>query len=197
MADAVAGGNGTESLDTVASVVTESSALESGIFVAYGALVVLATLPIYYGSRRSVQEMKREGKVSMCLVVSYLVLYHTHCIAPARTLSLALCSLPLVLAHSYILLFRAAQEGEVEEVLTRKDALMFPLIASCGLFGLYLLFKACSVLWALSCYLPSHCHLTAAAHVIHPQFIGKEYVNLLLGTYFYLIGAVSVAQWLR
>ena len=50
------------------------------------------------------------------------------------------------------------------DVMTSSDAAMFPINASCALFGLYLLF-----------------HL-----------FGKAYINLLLGGYFFLIGVVSL-----
>ena len=50
------------------------------------------------------------------------------------------------------------------ETMTQKDAMKFPLVGSCVLFGLYLLFK----------------------------FIGKEYVNALLTFYFLAIGVICV-----
>lgn len=36
----------------------------------------------------------------------------------------------------------AQETGEQPETMTSKDAMMFPLIASCALFGLYVFFKA-------------------------------------------------------
>ena len=53
--------------------------------------------------------------------------------------------------------------------MTAKDAYMFPLYASGALFGLYSLF----------------------------YLFGKEYVNLVLGAYFFLLGIFSVATSLR
>jgi len=52
------------------------------------------------------------------------------------------------------------------ETLSSKDAYMFPVIGSCVLFGLYLLFK----------------------------YFSKEYVNLLLTAYFLLFGIFAVAS---
>jgi minor histocompatibility antigen H13 len=56
-----------------------------------------------------------------------------------------------------------------EDVMTKKDAAMFPVIASCTLFGLFLLFK----------------------------FVGKEYINLIMGAYFSLMGVLSLTTTLR
>jgi len=59
--------------------------------------------------------------------------------------------------------------GEATETLTHKDAAMFPLIASCGLFSLYVIFKVFSA----------------------------QYINLLLTTYFFALGVLAVAHILR
>jgi minor histocompatibility antigen H13 len=48
--------------------------------------------------------------------------------------------------------------------MNAKDALLFPVIASCMLFGLYILFK----------------------------FLGKDYVNYLLSLYFLALGTYAV-----
>ncbi|XP_003745016.1 minor histocompatibility antigen H13 [Galendromus occidentalis] len=55
--------------------------------------------------------------------------------------------------------------GEQTETMSTKDAMMFPLIASCALFGLYVVFK----------------------------IFGKEHVNMLLTLYFFLIGVLALA----
>ena len=52
--------------------------------------------------------------------------------------------------------------------MSSKDALMFPLVASCVLFGLYILFRIFS----------------------------KEYINLLLTAYFLLFGIGGLTQTL-
>jgi len=49
--------------------------------------------------------------------------------------------------------------------MSHKDAILFPIIASCILFGLYLLFK----------------------------FLGKDYVNYLLSLYFLVLGIYAFA----
>ena len=54
----------------------------------------------------------------------------------------------------------SASTGEKPETMTQKDAAMFPIIASCALFGLYIFF----------------------------QVFSKEHVNLLLSVYFLVLG---------
>ncbi|RWS28605.1 minor histocompatibility antigen H13-like protein, partial [Leptotrombidium deliense] len=56
--------------------------------------------------------------------------------------------------------------GEMPETVTSKDAAMFPLIASGALFGLYIVFKVFS----------------------------KEYINLLLTGYFFLLGVLALTH---
>jgi len=56
--------------------------------------------------------------------------------------------------------------GEKPETMTQKDAAMFPIIASCALFGLYIFF----------------------------QVFSKEHVNLLLSVYFFVLGIFALAH---
>eukprot|EP00357_Protocruzia_adherens_P023120 CAMPEP_0115013102 /NCGR_PEP_ID=MMETSP0216-20121206/25184_1 /TAXON_ID=223996 /ORGANISM="Protocruzia adherens, Strain Boccale" /LENGTH=375 /DNA_ID=CAMNT_0002382389 /DNA_START=100 /DNA_END=1227 /DNA_ORIENTATION=+ len=56
------------------------------------------------------------------------------------------------------------KKDEDIETMTSKDAYMFPVFASAALFGLYVAIK----------------------------FLGKEYLNLLLGAYFAFIGAIAI-----
>jgi len=56
--------------------------------------------------------------------------------------------------------------GEQPETMTQKDAMMFPVIASCALFGLYIFF----------------------------QIFSKEYINLLLTFYFFILGIFALAH---
>jgi len=56
--------------------------------------------------------------------------------------------------------------GEPVESMTSKDAAMFPLIASCALFGLYVFFKLFS----------------------------KEHINMLLTVYFFFLGVFALAH---
>merc|ERR1711962_627847 len=56
--------------------------------------------------------------------------------------------------------------GERPETMTQKDAMMFPIIASCALFGLYMIFN----------------------------IFGKEYINLLLSFYFLVLGIFALSH---
>jgi len=60
----------------------------------------------------------------------------------------------------------SASTGEKPETMTQKDAAMFPIIASCALFGLYIFF----------------------------QVFSKEHVNLLLSVYFLVLGIFALAH---
>lgn len=60
------------------------------------------------------------------------------------------------------------ETGEVE-TMTSKDAAMFPLYASGALFGIYLFFK----------------------------LISKEYINMLLAFYFFLLGVLALTHLLK
>ncbi|GBP50503.1 Minor histocompatibility antigen H13 [Eumeta japonica] len=92
-----------------------------GIALAYLSLVVMAILPIFFGSFRSVKYLKEQK-----------------------------------------------ESGERPETMSNKDALMFPLIASCALFGLYIFF----------------------------QIFSKEYINLLLTGYFFFLGVLALSHLL-
>jgi minor histocompatibility antigen H13 len=56
--------------------------------------------------------------------------------------------------------------GEKPETMRPQDAMMFPLIASCALFGLYILF----------------------------HIFGKEHINMLLTSYFFVLGIFALAH---
>ncbi|KAG1681865.1 Minor histocompatibility antigen H13 [Nymphon striatum] len=58
------------------------------------------------------------------------------------------------------------ESGEKPETMTKKDAAMFPLIASAALFGLYIFFRVFS----------------------------KEHINLLLTGYFFFLGVLALAH---
>lgn len=90
-----------------------------GMAVAYGSLVIMAMLPIVFGSIRSVKLHKRKQET-----------------------------------------------GEKADTMTKKDAMFFPLIASCALFGLYMFFKIFS----------------------------KDHINLLLTGYFFFLGVMALAH---
>lgn len=98
-------------------------ATPEGLALAYSSLVIMALLPIFFGSFRSVKSQKEVQENS-------------------------------------------ATTGEKPEVMSQKDAAMFPLIASCALFGLYLFF----------------------------QFFSKEHINLLLSVYFFVLGIFALSH---
>jgi len=58
------------------------------------------------------------------------------------------------------------ESGEQVEIMSTKEALMFPVIASCTLFGIYIVF----------------------------QIFSKEYINLLLAFYFFALGVVALTR---
>uniref|UniRef100_A0A2P2I150 Minor histocompatibility antigen H13-like n=2 Tax=Hirondellea gigas TaxID=1518452 RepID=A0A2P2I150_9CRUS len=90
-----------------------------GIALAYGSLVVMALIPIFFGSFRSIIHQEQQ---------------------------------------------KAA--GEKLDTVTTKDAAMFPLIASCALLGLYIIFTVFS----------------------------KDYINLLLSSYFFFLGVFAMSH---
>lgn len=92
-----------------------------GMAVAYGSLVIMALLPIFFGSYRSVKHHKEKLK-----------------------------------------------KNNKSETMTSKDAAMFPVLASCALFGLYIVF----------------------------QIFSKEYINLLLTGYFFFLGVLALTNLL-
>merc|ERR1711962_93459 len=99
-----------------------AAASPQGLLLAYISLVIMAVIPIWFGSFKSVIFSKKQK-----------------------------------------------ESGEKIESMSKKDAAMFPIIASCALFGLYIFFKLFS----------------------------KEYINLLLALYFFVIGVICVSNLLR
>jgi len=77
---------------------------------------------------------------------------------------------PLLVVATSIIYYSAKRSLDMKEMetMSSKDAMMFPIIGSCVLFGLFLLFK----------------------------FFAKEYLNLLFTFYFLLLGCASVAMTL-
>lgn len=109
--------------EAAANATTRTPSTPEGMAIAYGSLVVMALLPIFFGAFRSIksyEEMKKQGE----------------------------------------------KTGEKPETMTQKDAAMFPIIASCALFGLYLFF----------------------------QFFSKDYINLLLSVYFFVLGIFALSH---
>jgi len=98
-------------------------ATQEGMIIAYSSLVIMALIPIWFGSFRSVDSQKEQKE-------------------------------------------KHETTGEKPETMTQKDAMMFPLIASCALFGLYMIFN----------------------------IFGKEYINMLLSFYFLVLGIFALAH---
>lgn len=117
-----------EAVKQAAENITENAnvkipATPEGMFIAYTSLVIMALLPIFFGSKRSLTlQNEQKGK----------------------------------------------ENGEKPDIMTKKDAMMFPIIASCALFGLYIFFKIFS----------------------------KEYINLLLTGYFFVLGVLALSHLL-
>jgi len=102
---------------------TKIPSTPEGMAVAYGSLVIMALIPIFFGAFRSVKSHREQSDESK------------------RT-------------------------GEAPETMTRRDAMMFPLIASCALFGLYVFF----------------------------QVFSKDHINLLLSVYFFVLGIFALTH---
>ncbi|KAL1463407.1 hypothetical protein WDU94_015160 [Cyamophila willieti] len=107
--------------EAVKNATAKIPATPEGMAVAYGSLVAMALLPIFFGAHRSVK-------------------YHNN----------------------------QKELGETPETMTRKDAAMFPVVASIALFTLYLVF----------------------------QFFSKDMINLLLTGYFFLLGVLALCYLL-
>lgn len=123
MADTIA-----ETVQKAAENITENAnvkipATPEGMFIAYSSLVIMALLPIFFGSKRSLSNQKEH---------------------------------------------KSSDSTEKPDIMTKKDAMMFPIIASCALFGLYIFFKLFS----------------------------KEYINLLLTGYFFVLGVLALSHLL-
>ncbi|KAL4703477.1 hypothetical protein ACJJTC_010349 [Scirpophaga incertulas] len=107
--------------EAVKNVTEKPPSSIEGVAIAYLSLVIMAILPIFLGSFRSVKYLNDQKK-----------------------------------------------SGERADTMSNKDALMFPLVASCALFGLYVFF----------------------------QFFSKEYINLLLTVYFFFLGVLALSHLL-
>jgi len=103
------------------SILQKTPATTEGMLIAYTSLVVMALVPIFLGSFRSVR-----------------------------------------------LHIQNKMKKEIPESMTEKDALMFPLIASGALFTLFIIFRVFS----------------------------KEHINLLVTTYFYILGVAALSTLL-
>jgi len=112
-----------EAVEEAVNGTAKVPATQEGMIIAYGSLVVMALIPIFLGSFRSVDSQKEQKD-------------------------------------------NHERTGERPETMTQKDAMMFPLIASCALFGLYMIFN----------------------------IFGKEYINMLLSFYFLVLGIFALSH---
>lgn len=101
---------------TTESILKKTPATTEGMLIAYTSLVVMALIPIFLGSFRSVK-LHLQNKV--CIIIA------THKIIQYLCLKCILFQI----------------KKEVPESMTEKDAMMFPVIASGALFSLYIIFR--------------------------------------------------------
>ncbi|OAD52974.1 Minor histocompatibility antigen H13 [Eufriesea mexicana] len=94
-----------------------------GIVLAYGSLLIMAILPIFFGSYRAVKHHKEQQQ-------------------------------------------QYKKSGEQPEIMSRKDAAIFPFISSVTLFGLYVIYK----------------------------IFDKEFVTQILATYFFFLGILALCH---
>ena len=84
------------------------------------------------------------------------------------------------------------ESGEEVETMSTKDAMMFPLVASCTLFGIYMVFKVwlCSFKFNLEIKdFIIHLH-----YFFHFKIFSKEHINLLLSFYFFVLGVIALTR---
>lgn len=76
--------------------------------------------------------------------------------------------LPIIIGSFRSVKHKESQKdsGEEIETMSTKEAMMFPLVASCTLFGIYIVFKIFS----------------------------KEHINMLLACYFFVLGVVALTR---
>ncbi|XP_052039878.1 minor histocompatibility antigen H13 isoform X2 [Apodemus sylvaticus] len=110
--------NGSAEAGTPANGTTRPPSTPEGIALAYGSLLLMALLPIFFGALRSVRCARGKDSESW---EGHGPLWHHQ--ASNRTLQ------------------RGKSSSEMPETITSRDAARFPIIASCTLLGLYLFFK--------------------------------------------------------
>jgi minor histocompatibility antigen H13 len=90
-------------------------------------------------------------------------------LAMAYAALVTMAALPILFGSFKSIGVIGGDSAEEIEIMTSADAAMFPVYASCALFSLFLLFK----------------------------FFGKEYINLVMGGYFFLLGSGALTTTLR
>lgn len=117
--------NGTNSTNGTAEA-DKFKASPQGLLIAYTSLVILALIPIVVGSFKSVKHQKKQQVCSRIQFNSA----STFKLEQSRDLD-PYCSLFL----------NKKESGEEIETMSTKEAMMFPVIASVTLFGIYLVFQ--------------------------------------------------------
>ncbi|XP_028414889.1 minor histocompatibility antigen H13-like [Dendronephthya gigantea] len=108
--------------ETAKNATGREAATTEGLVMAYSSLIIMAVLPIFFGSFRSVLHYRKQK-----------------------------------------------ENGEKPDSMTHKDAMMFPVVASGALLGLYIIFK----------------------------LFNKDYLNLLLALYFFFLGVLALTHLLK
>lgn len=108
-----------ENISNITNATGREAATPEGIAITYGSLFVMALLPLFFGSLRSVG-------------------YHV-----ALKVSRSKDGVPTTVTSGYH--FLQGRGEEAGDRIAMKDAAMFPVYASAGLFGLYLFFKVWGV----------------------------------------------------
>ncbi|KAI4896266.1 hypothetical protein NFI96_020619 [Prochilodus magdalenae] len=183
--------NGTDALNATAA---KFVATAEGTALAYGSLVLMALLPIFFGALRSVSSSKSKVGSDLGLVrMSEAECHHSgweinnkqpgfavrtrlqSASYSALLLRLVLrmvtknsspCPIQSQLLLVLVEVLQVENSSDMPETITSRDAARFPIIASCTLFGLYLFFKIFS----------------------------QEYINLLLSMYFFVLGILALSH---
>ena len=79
---------------------------------------------------------------------------------------------------------------EATDKIEMRDAAVFPLYASAGLFGLYLFFKVSGDKGGMEIF-----YVTLSFCPF--QYVPKEYVNLILSMFFIVLGVSALMRALR
>ena len=89
------------------------------------------------------------------------------------------------------------ESGEDVEIMSTNDALMFPVIASCTLFGIYVVFQVHKEANRL---LIENVNKKCSINKFNSsrlQVFSKEYINFLLAFYFGLLGVIALTRTTR
>ena len=151
-----------ENVSNATNATGRDAATAEGIAITYSSLFLMALLPLFFGSLRSVG-YHAGLKVERC--------------RGQRTVMLLI-----------LLYFSPQTRGEeAGDRIAMRDAAMFPVYASGGLFGLYLFFKVCACGGGIA----------RKSSISSSQFLPKEYVNMILSVLFLGLGISAVTRAMR